>query len=75
MFMESIALETENEDAKITLYWRGGRVRMNILKEELGGLSCFSVLNVVYKDDQNKDQQNRDQQNEDGQMGNEIRRG
>ncbi len=80
MFMESIALETENEDAKITLYWRGGRVRMNILKEELGGLSCFSVLNVVYKDDQNKDQQNKDpqnkdQQNKDGQTGNEIRRG
>ena len=64
-FMESIALETENEDAKITLYWRGGRVRMNILKEELGGLSCFSVLNVIYKDEQNKDQQNRD-----GQTGN-----
>jgi len=64
-FMESIALETENEDAKITLYWRGGRVRMNIIKEELGGLSCFSVLNVIYKDEQNKDLQNRD-----GQMGN-----
>jgi len=64
-FMESIALETENEDAKITLYWGGGRVRMNILKEELGGLSCFSVLNVVYKDEQNKDPQNRD-----GQTGN-----
>ena len=61
-FMESIALETENEDAKITLYWRGGRVRMNILKEELGGLSCFSVLNAIYKDEQNKDQQNRDVQ-------------
>ena len=64
-FMESIALETENEDAKITLYWRGGRVRMNIIKEELGGLSCFSVLNVIYKDEQNKDLPNRD-----GQMGN-----
>jgi hypothetical protein len=64
-FMESIALETENEDAKITLYWRGGRVRMNIIKEELGGLSCFSVLNVIYKDEQNKDPQNRD-----GQTGN-----
>ena len=56
-FMESIALETENEDAKITLYWGGGRVRMNILKEELGGLSCFSVLNVIYKDEQNRDGQ------------------
>jgi hypothetical protein len=51
-FMESISLETEKEDAKITLYWRGGRVRMNIIKEELGRLSCFSVLNVVYKDEQ-----------------------
>jgi hypothetical protein len=43
---------------------------MNIIKEELGGLSCFSVLNVVYKDEQNKDLQNRD-----GQTGNEMRRG
>ena len=75
MFMESIALETENEDAKITLYWRGGRVRMNIIKEELGGLNCFSVLNVVYKDELNKDHQNRDQQNKEGQTGNEIGRG
>jgi hypothetical protein len=48
---------------------------MNIIKEELGGLSCFSVLNVVYKDEQNKDQQNRDPQNKDGQTGNEMRRG
>jgi hypothetical protein len=51
-FMESIAQETEKEDVKITLYWRGGRVRMNIIKEELGKLSCFGIFNAVYKDEQ-----------------------
>ncbi|VVB68738.1 Uncharacterised protein [uncultured archaeon] len=25
---------------------------MNIIKEELGRLNCFSILNVVYRDDQ-----------------------
>jgi len=51
MFMESISKETEREDVKITLYWRGGRIRMNLIREELSRLSCFSTLNVVYKDD------------------------
>ncbi len=51
-FIESISQDTEREDVKITLYWRGGRIRMNIIKEELGRLNCFSVLNVIYKDDQ-----------------------
>ncbi|MBN1236231.1 MAG: hypothetical protein JW999_09325 [Methanotrichaceae archaeon] len=51
MFMESISHETEKEDVKITLYWRGGRIRMNHIKEELSRLNCFSTLNVVYKDD------------------------
>jgi hypothetical protein len=51
-FIESVSQETEREDAKITLYWRGGRVRMNMIKEELGRLNCFGILNVVYKDGQ-----------------------
>ncbi len=60
MFMESISLETEKEDVKITLYWRGGRVRMNIMKEELSTLGCFSILNVVYRDDQTVEQIRRE---------------
>ncbi len=59
-FMESISLEIEKEDVKITLYWRGGRVRMNIMKEELSTLGCFSILNVVYRDDQTVEQIRRD---------------
>ena len=52
MFMESISQETEKEDVKITLYWRGGRIRMNLIKEELSRLNCFGTLNVIYKDEQ-----------------------
>lgn len=51
MFMQSISLETEKEDVKITLYWRGGRIRMNLIKEELSRLDCFGTLNVIYKDE------------------------
>jgi hypothetical protein len=51
MFMESISQDTENEDVKITLYWRGGRIRMNLIKEELSKLNCFGTLNVIYKDE------------------------
>ena len=51
MFMESITQETEKEDVKITLYWRGGRIRMNLIKEELSRLDCFGTLNVIYKDE------------------------
>jgi hypothetical protein len=51
MFMESISLETEKEDVKITLYWRGGRIRMNLIKEELSRLSCFGTQNVIYKEE------------------------
>ena len=58
-FMESVSTETENEDVKITLYWRGGRVRMNIMKEELSTLGCFSILNVIYRDDQTGEQNRR----------------
>lgn len=55
MFIESMIQEIEREDVKITLYWRGGRMMMNIIKEELGRLNCFSILNVVYKEDNEKD--------------------
>jgi hypothetical protein len=51
MFMESISQETKKEDVKITLYWRGGRIRMNLIKEELSRLNCFGTINVVYKDE------------------------
>ncbi|MDI9416716.1 hypothetical protein [Methanothrix sp.] len=59
-FMESLSLEIEKEDVKITLYWRGGRVRMNIMKEELSTLGCFNILNVVYRDDQTGEQIRRE---------------
>jgi hypothetical protein len=51
MFMESISQETEKEDIKITLYWKGGRIRMNLIKDELSRLNCFGTLNTVYKDE------------------------
>ncbi|MEI8003582.1 MAG: hypothetical protein WCG94_04545 [Methanothrix sp.] len=51
MFMESISQEMVKEDVKITLYWRGGRVRMNFIKDELSRLNCFGTINVVYKDE------------------------
>lgn len=50
MFMESISLETEKEDVKITIYWRGGRTRMNLIKEELSRLNCFSNLNTACRE-------------------------
>lgn len=50
-FIESISEEIKHDDVRITLYWSGGRARMNILKEELNRLNCFSLLNVIYRDD------------------------
>jgi hypothetical protein len=49
-FIDSISSDTEKEDVKITLYWRGGRVRMNIIREELCRLNCFRIHNIIYKD-------------------------
>ena len=51
-FIESISTDTQREDVKITLYWKGGRVRMNIIKEELCRLNCFRIHNIIYKDGQ-----------------------
>jgi hypothetical protein len=50
-FIESVCTDTEREDVKITLYWSGGRVLMNIVAEELNRLNCFSRLNITYKED------------------------
>lgn len=61
MFIDSVSSDTESEDVKITLYWRGGRVMMNIIKEELGRLDCFSIQNVVYKEDQRGDAKVREE--------------
>ncbi len=52
MFIESVSQETQNEDVKITLYWRGGKVRMNMMKDELSRLNCFRMSNIIYKDEQ-----------------------
>jgi hypothetical protein len=52
MFIESLLEEIEHGDVRITLYWSGGRARMNILKEELSRLNCFSQLNVIYKEEE-----------------------
>ncbi len=52
LFIESILEEIEREDVRITLYWSGGRARMNIIKEELSKLNCFTLLNIIYKEDQ-----------------------
>jgi len=41
----------------ITLYWRGGRARMNILREELERLKCFDFVNAVRREDQIKNYQ------------------
>jgi hypothetical protein len=49
-FVESISMETENEDVKITLYWRGGKIQMNIVEEELTRLGCFRTRNVIYRE-------------------------
>ena len=59
MFIESISTETEKEDAKITLYWRGGRVKMNAIKDELSRLNCFRNVNIVYKDGQSEEKNGR----------------
>lgn len=52
LFIKSLLDEIEHEDVRITLYWSGGRARMNIIKEELSRLNCFTLLNVIYREDQ-----------------------
>ncbi len=55
-FIESVSDETGAEDVKITLYWNGGRAMMNIIREEMGRLNYFSLLNITYKEEQLGDQ-------------------
>jgi hypothetical protein len=56
-FADSISDELGHEDVSITLYWRGGRARMNILREELERLKCFDFVNAVRREDQIKNYQ------------------
>jgi len=53
-FAESISDELSHEDVDMTLYWRGGSARMNILRDELERLKCFDFINVIRKEDQLK---------------------
>jgi hypothetical protein len=55
-FIESIFEEVEREGVRFTLYWNGGRARMNTVRDELSRLDCFSLLDVTYKEEQPGDQ-------------------
>ena len=48
-FVDSVAEETERGEVKMTLHWSGGSPRMNILKDEMDKLKCFSFINATYK--------------------------
>ena len=50
-FIETISKQIEHGDVRITLHCGGGRVGMNILKEELSKLDCFNLLNMAYKEE------------------------
>ncbi|MCJ7444572.1 MAG: hypothetical protein MUO26_08600 [Methanotrichaceae archaeon] len=39
--IESISEKTEKSEVKMTIYWGGGRISMNILRDELCKLNCF----------------------------------
>ena len=52
--IESIHQDLSQGDVRMVLSWRGGRLRMNMLQEELGRLNCFSFSNIIYKQDQSK---------------------
>jgi hypothetical protein len=43
-FIESISKKTDQREVRVTLYWNGSRVGMNILRDELNKLNCFSEL-------------------------------
>jgi hypothetical protein len=53
-FIDSVADETERGEVKMTLHWSGGTPRMNILKDEMDKLKCFSFINATYKVEQEK---------------------
>lgn len=47
----SICNDLGIREARITITWRGGRTRMNMLHQELSKLNCFSFSNITYKDE------------------------
>jgi hypothetical protein len=55
-FIESISEEVEREGVRFTLYWNGGKVRMNTIRDELSRLGCFSLMDITYKEEQSGDQ-------------------
>jgi hypothetical protein len=50
MFIYSVCQDLERHEARITLSWGGGRTRMDLLRQELTKLNCFSFSNIIYKD-------------------------
>ena len=50
MFIESILEDLDHGEVRFTLYWKGGRARMNMVSEELSKLGCFTVSNPTYKE-------------------------
>ncbi len=57
LFSQSIIKDLEQGEVRLTLYWRGGSARMNLLSQELSRLNCFEEPNATYKDDLNRDGQ------------------
>ena len=51
-FIESITEKTDQSEVRITLYWNGSRIGMNILRDELGRLNCFSEIKIIPKEEQ-----------------------
>lgn len=51
-FIESISEKTAQSEVRITLYWNGSRLSMNILRDELGKLNCFNEINISSKQEQ-----------------------
>ena len=46
----SVCNDLELGDAKMTISWKSGKTRMNVLRQELSKLNCFSFSNITYKD-------------------------
>jgi hypothetical protein len=55
LFSQSISKELEQGEVRLTLYWRGGSARMNLMSQELSRLNCFDAPNATYKEDQPRD--------------------
>jgi hypothetical protein len=48
--IESVCHDLVLGDARMTITWKSGRTRMNMLHQELIKLNCFSFSNITYKD-------------------------